>query len=472
MGRIILDCFQESIACVEWCPHQASNHIPLVPCHYTCNMQHQRSLMATDTVCRSVSCLSDELITDFSTNAQMLPSQSHVVNEGATFSILCAVDGSADIGRNFVILNKVIVDESGEEKSYRLAENNNLEIVNVDDSRYAATAVELETNGFNFTFEITDARVEDSGNFTCGVSHQDESEYKRLEVNVLKDIASITLTVDDEEISEDKEQDLASPVDMKFRCSVTGSNPAPTIRFYRNTGEDITTLLDDVQMSYSIERSVVGGKQAMQALSVTTVLEGSLHVDSHSSHLPIYCSAHVASLSPSQSYSVTYRFQGYPPEFSKCAQQVMIAMHQRMNVTCRVDADPPVSSAYFYWYLPQDPANHNLMENKDLNVTLIPVPNKQIVPGHPEALWERKGSYFGITYKDGTDMVMILEIEDMQMQMYRNHYFVAVNEHGSKTHTVSFIKDPSQPVVRDAATANQLSLLVFIFAAIGHTICQ
>lgn len=118
-----------------------------------------------------------------------------------------------------------------------------------------------------------------------------------------------------------------------------------------------------------------------------------------------------------------------------------VKMHSRFNVTCIVDADPPVTSAYFYWYLPKDPTHNNLSENKDLNVTLQPVAKTAaILQQHPEALWERKGSYYAITYRHGTDMVMVLQIDDMQMQMYRPHYFVAENEHGSIAHSLTFLQ--------------------------------
>jgi hypothetical protein len=89
------------------------------------------------------------------------------------------------------------------------------------------------------------------------------------------------------------------------------------------------------------------------------------------------------------------------PQFRNCPAEKMARLHEHVNVTCIVDADPPADTAHFYWYLPKDPLHNEkeyYVENYDSNVTLTPVPNKPIVGNHPEAKWDRVGSYYGIVY--------------------------------------------------------------------------
>lgn len=165
-------------------------------------------------------------------------------------------------------------------------------------------------------FFTSDARVEDSGNYTCGISNQNEADFMKLEVNVLRDISSIVLSVDDEQINgggaDVLHEDLEQPVRKKFTCQVTGSNPAPTVKLYRGNGaaEDVTDLLEDSTLTEQIQRQIIDGKEALQAVHITKVLEGNFLVDSHSSRLPLYCSANVHDLAAKESHKVTYQFQG------------------------------------------------------------------------------------------------------------------------------------------------------------------
>jgi hypothetical protein len=106
------------------------------------------------------------------------------------------------------------------------------------------------------------------------------------------DIESISLFVDDAEITEDGQVDLDLPKPMKFRCVVTGSNPAPVVRLHRGNEEsDITQDLEESTFSYSVERTVQDEKKAMLKLQVTAVLEGNLLVDSHSSRKQLLTSS-------------------------------------------------------------------------------------------------------------------------------------------------------------------------------------
>ena len=74
--------------------------------------------------------------------------------------------------------------------------------------------------------------------------------------------------------------------------------------------------------------------------------------------------------------------------------------HESTNVTCRVNAEPPVTRAYFYWYQRKENAAEGLVENRELNVTLHPRPQQHaLLPSLPDALWAHEGEYLGITHQ-------------------------------------------------------------------------
>lgn len=85
-----------------------------------------------------------------------------------------------------------------------------------------------------------------------------------------------------------------------------------------------------------------------------------------------------------------------------CPKEVVVNLNYRVNVTCTVNADPPVTEAHFYWFHRKETEGGIFVENRALNFTLIPkAQSKPLVNTHPGALWEKVDDYYGITYMVG-----------------------------------------------------------------------
>jgi hypothetical protein len=337
---------------------------------------------------------------------------------GGTIVITC----TSKLDYESVTSLKKAFPEDVEKPYVSVADNNILVVPFKHISRYVMAYNPLSGDMYEFILTISDAVVEDSGNFTCSTS---ESDKKMVSVNVVVPPESVDMTLGTVDgpmhiISDGVELKFDGGEHRRVICNVHGGNPAPRLRVMAGD----TDITNEFIVSKVTVREPTNDKGLVILQSSITAEAPSLPMKGVYAGKKIACIAEAA-VEGVEPISVGFmaKFSGYKPKI-ECYDTLISYVHQtNVNITCKVTARPRPEKIYFYYYL------------QHTNSTV------EIQPGMSQGHYRAEI----LDVSDDEDLfMMVLFIDRVFPQMFRHYYFVADGSFGQTEHAVYLERDQSR----------------------------
>lgn len=295
-----------------------------------------------------------------------------------------------------------------------------------DIDRYSIDAEEYSSHGYDFIFRITDARVEDSGSYSCSVPVRGET--KRVEFVVVAEPTSVQLYVDGHLVDQDNSSiEYYNVTQVNITCVVTGGHPEPVVALRANSADlKPTSVQAQCRPEPSEPPSFLPDLTCSAAVNVQQFV-----VDHTTSDGPVACTARSRG-SPDTRLSARFtpRLTGVPPVL-KCVRSVITRLYQsNVRLVCHIISTLPLLDAHIMWNGQQH---------------LRPTVRPRWPPG---VKFDRDDDYLAYLRQRGNETVLELEIERIFPQMFHDYIFVATNRIGSTRQNIALVEDPAKGASR------------------------
>ena len=307
---------------------------------------------------------------------------------------------------------------------------------------------ETKAAHYGFHFVIAGAIAEDSGTYRCALTGDQPAEDTQR-IDVIEPPTDIELFIGDADaeiaIDQDgQEVELMAGERREVRCHVTGGNPAPTMKIMAGD-EDLTAQFEVNTRTTEHPTELEGMFRPEADVNVINRNQNGMKMEYKFNGKDVGCYAYVQDQEePALSRYFTAKFQGVKPEFIKCQREVLAFTNQaNVNITCTLQASPQATMSKITW------KNEN-------NVTI------------ELGLGKENGRYSAKLQEVDGEMALVLFIDIVKPQTFRQYTFIAENELGSSEFVVNFTKDPADPWVDSGSEVATASAVTVGFLLVVH----